>query len=374
MASRAQTARRSNLLRGIVTALVFLVVVVLLMIWLAGGFHRKIDRSPTEASSRSPAQIAQSADSETVPVRVRQIPRVETAVGTVRAVHEATVASKLLAKVMEVNVTAGQRVRKDEVLVRLDDEDLTARLEQAQSAVDAALSVRDQAKIEYDRIERLLEQQAASKLEWDRVQTALKTAEAELQRARQAANEARTVLGYATIAAPIDGLVVDKRVEVGDTVTPGQPLLTLYDPTRMQLVASVRESLTRRLEVGQTIGVNIDTLDHTCEGLVSEIVPEADSASRSFAVKVTGPCPPGVYSGMFGRLLIPLEEESLLVIPTAAVRRVGQLDLVQVIGDGQPDRRAVKLGRTFEDEVEVLSGLREGEHVVIAPRTDGSSR
>lgn len=374
MASRAQTARRSNLLRGIVTALVFLVVVVLLMIWLAGGFHRKIDRSPTEASSRSPAQIAQSADSETVPVRVRQIPRVETAVGTVRAVHEATVASKLLAKVMEVNVTAGQRVRKDEVLVRLDDEDLTARLDQAQSAVDAALSVRDQAKIEYDRIERLLEQQAASKLEWDRVQTVLKTAEAELQRARQAANEARTVLGYATIAAPIDGLVVDKRVEVGDTVTPGQPLLTLYDPTRMQLVASVRESLTRRLEVGQTIGVNIDTLDHTCEGLVSEIVPEADSASRSFAVKVTGPCPPGVYSGMFGRLLIPLEEESLLVIPTAAVRRVGQLDLVQVIGDGQPDRRAVKLGRTFEDEVEVLSGLREGEHVVIAPRTDGSSR
>jgi len=343
-----------------------LVVVVLLLIWLAGGFHRKIDRSPPKHDARASAQADSMGERETVPVRVRQVPRVETAVGTVRAVHETALASKLLAKIMEVNVTAGQAVTKGQILMKLDDEDLVARVQQANATTDAARSARDQAKIEYDRIKALIEKEAASKIEWDRVQSALKSAEAELQRADQTVKEATTVLGYCTIRSPMDGVVVDKRVEVGDTASPGQVLLKLFDPTRMQLVASVRESLTRRLKVGQTIGVRIDTLEHTCDGRISEIVPEAEAASRSFSVKVTGPCPPGVYSGMFGRILIPLDVESILVIPQTAVEQVGQLQLVGVVEEGQLRRRAVKLGRVFDDEVEVLSGLREGEMVVKA--------
>ena len=371
MARRKHAFLTMKVLGGILTGLVFLVVVVLLMVWLAGGFHRKIDRSPSQsqAASRPPSESV--AGAETAQVLLRQVPRVEQAVGTVRAVHESAVAAKLLAKIMEVNITAGQAVHKGDVLIRLDDEDLGARVEQAQSSASAARSARDQAKIEYDRIKQLMEQAAASKIEWDRVQSALKTAEAELQRAEQAVNESKTVLGYATIRAPIDGVVIDKRVEVGDTATPGQILLTLYDPTRMQLVASVRESLTRRLQVGQTIGVNIETIGHTCEGRVSESVPEAEAASRTFLVKVTGPCPPGVYTGMFGRLLIPLDDESVLVIPRSAVEQVGQLELVKVVEHDRLRRRAIKLGRLFGDEVEVLSGLREGERVVVQQQQDG---
>ena len=365
MARRKHTFLSTKVVRGILTGLIFLVVVVLLMVWLAGGFHRKIDRSSSQSHAASSPTIELPTDAATAQVRLMQVPRVEQAVGTVRAVHESAVAAKLLAKIMEVNITAGQAVSKGDVLVRLDDEDLAARVEQAQSSASGARSARDQAKIEYDRIKQLIEQAAASKIEWDRVQSALKTAEAELQRAEQAVNESKTVLGYATIRAPIDGVVIDKRVEVGDTATPGQILLTLYDPTRMQLVASVRESLTRRLQVGQTIGVSIETIGHTCEGRVSEIVPEAEAASRTFLVKVTGPCPPGVYTGMFGRLLIPLDDEFVLVIPRSAVEQVGQLELVKVVEDNRLRRRAVKLGRLFGDEVEVLSGLREGERVTV---------
>lgn len=356
-----------KVLRVVLTGLVFLVVAVLMMIWLAGGFHRKIDSSASSRQAASRLARAPAEGTETAPVRLRQVPRLEQAVGTVRAVHESSVAAKLLAKITEVNVTAGQEVRKGDVLIRLDDEDLVARVEQAQSSARAARSTRDQAQIEHDRIKHLVEQAAASEIEWDRAQSALKTAEAELQRAEQAVNESETVLGYATIRAPIDGVVIDKNVEVGDTATPGQILLTLYDPTRMQLVASVRESLTRRLQVGQTISVNIDTIGHPCEGRVSEIVPEAEAASRTFEVKVTGPCPPGVYSGMFGRLLIPLDDESVLVIPRSAVEHIGQLELVEVVEADRLRRRAVKLGRLFGDEVEVLSGLREGERVVVRP-------
>lgn len=351
-------------LRGIGIAATFTAAVVLMLLWLAGTFHPKVRGDGQAPGARSEDGRA-LGDANLAPVQRIRVPRVETAVGTIRGVHEVSVAAKLLARVVELNAAAGQRVQTGDVLARLDDAEWSARLQQAQAGADAARAARDQAKIEFDRVRRLHEQQAAAAIELERAQTTFKAAEAELQRALQTEREARASLEHATIRAPIDGVVIDKRVESGDTVNPGQVLLTLYDPGRMQLVASVRESLTRRLEVGGTIGVTIDALDLKCQGLVSEIVPEAEAQSRSFLVKVTGPCPPGVYSGMFGRLLIPLDEEEVLVAPRAAVRRVGQLEIVDVAEGPWRRRRAVQLGRDFGDNVEVLSGLREGERLVL---------
>jgi hypothetical protein len=120
--------------------------------------------------------------------------------------------------------------------------------------------------------------------------------------------------------------------------------------------------------------VHIEGLKKQCTGTISEIVPEAQSASRAFQVKVIGPCPPGIYAGMFGRIQIPLKEEELvLVIPRRAVRQVGQLELVEVVEQGQTIRRAIRTGRTVGEDVEVLSGLREAEEVV-APRRAGSTQ
>jgi RND family efflux transporter MFP subunit len=347
----------------------FTVVVVVLLMALAGVFHPKIGEGKQPAAEALARPVG---DARLVEARLIRVPRTEAAVGTIRAVHETAVASKLLAKVVEVNVQAGQPVQADEVLVRLDDEDLQARLEQAEAAVTAARADRDQAEVEFNRVRGLAEQNVAAPIEFERAQTALKAARATLEHAEQARREAQTILRYATIRSPITGIVVDKRVEVGDMVTPGQILLTLYDPTRMQLVASVRESLTQRLAVGQSINVRVDALDKTCAGQISEIVPEAEAASRSFQVKVTGPCPAGIYSGMFGRLLIPLDEEEVLVIPRAAVRHVGQLDIVDVVvASRDPDapltlqRRVVQLGRSFEQDVEVLAGLRPGEQAAL---------
>lgn len=352
---------------GIVIGLAFTAVVVLLLLWLAGVFEPKISSSPHTTPAVAGRQLD---DAVLVPVRLVRVPATEPAVGTIRAVHEAAVASKLLAKIIEINVQAGQIVKKGEILVRLDDQDLAARLKQAEAAVSVAEATRDQARVEFERVDGLFQQDNATKIEWERAQTALETAEAQVVQAQQSQHEAATILAYASIQSPMDGKVVDKLVEAGDTISPGQPLLTLYDHTHMQLVARVRESLTRRLEVGQSIGVEIDALDLACYGRISEIVPEAETASRTFSVKVTGPCPEGVYSGMFGRLLIPLDDEEVLLIPHAAVRRVGQLDLVDVAEEAGRllRRRVVQLGRAFDDEIEVLAGLRVGEQVAL-PRT-----
>ncbi len=367
MTTQAHMAARggaASTLRAILVALAFTVVVVLLLLWLAGFFHHKLDTAGGHGPIERPVGGTPLAT-----VTAVRLPQIELAVGTVRAVHETAIASKLLAKVLAVNVQAGQLVKAGEVLVQLDDADLQAQLRQSAAAVTAAEAALANAQVEFDRIRQLYEQSNETKSAFDRAETTLKMAAAELERARQAHEQARTTLEYATIRSPIDGRVIERRVEVGDMARPGEPLVSLYDPDRMQLVASVRESLSQRLAVGQTIGVRVDALGHTCQGRISEIVPEAESASRTFQVKVTGPCPPGVYSGMFGRLLIPLDEQEVLLIPPAAVRRVGQLDLVDVVEAGAAGpvlrRRVVQVGRTLEGQVEVLAGLRAGEQVAL---------
>jgi RND family efflux transporter MFP subunit len=223
--------------RKIATAIVFGGVTVVLLLWLAGSFHSKIDDTPgIRAAAHARATSGRPIGSaQLVPVRTIRVPISESAVGTIRAVHETALASKLLAKVIAVDVKAGAEVRRDDILVRLDDADLRARLNQAEAAADDAEAKRDQARIEHDRIKMLLDSESASRVEFDRARTALKSAEAELRRAKQARLEAETIVSYALIRSPIDGIAVDKRVEPGDTVTPGQVLVNLYDPTRMQL-------------------------------------------------------------------------------------------------------------------------------------------
>lgn len=366
MRSLALSPPWARALKQVGLGAVFTVIVVVLLLWLAGRFQPKIDavRGSDRAAAGAPVGGA-----ELVEARLIRVPTTESAVGSVQTVHEVSVASKILARAMEVNVQAGQAVKKGDVLVRLDDADLQARRQQARATVDAATAAHHQAKVEAERTTKLFESNNASSLELDRVTTALKSAEAELKRAQQAQEEAAVMLEYAAVRSPMDALVVDKRIAVGDTATPGRVLVTLFDPTRMQLVAGVRESLTHRLQVGQDIGVHIESLGKTCQGQISEIVPEAESGSRSFLVKVTGPCPPGIYPGMFGRLVIPLDDEDLLVIPKAAVRRVGQLDMVDVAEAGVLSRRVVHLGRDVGPSVQVLSGLRAGEKVALHPRS-----
>src|SRR5262249_14599682 len=143
-------------------------------------------------------------------------------------------ASRLLARAVEVNVIAGQRVAKGEVLVRLEDTDLKARLAQAIAGVAQARAGLDQARIEDVGHRAAFEKRACTAIELDRAGNALRGAEAALARAKEAQTEAETVMEYATIRSPIEGTVVDKRVSTGDTVSPGQIVVTLLDPTRMQ--------------------------------------------------------------------------------------------------------------------------------------------
>lgn len=349
-------------LLGLALAVTFTFGIVALMMVLAGVFERKVKMREDRGTVREAPMLA---DRELGIVKKVRLPRQESAIGTIRAVYEAVVASKILARVEEVRVKAGQEVKRGDVLVVLDKADLKSKFEQAMSTETAAKAKYDQAEIELGRAQRLRARQSITQSELDQASTAMKSAKADLERSRQAVEEARIVESYATVRAPMSGRIIDKKVNAGDTVSPGQMLVAMYDPSHMQMVATVRESLALRLQVGQELPARLDTLGYKCRATVSEIVPEAQAESRSFQVKVTGPCPPHVYSGMFGRIFIPLEDEDVLIVPPEAVRRVGQLDEVDVAENESVSRRAVQLGRTLDQGFEVLSGLKEGEKVVL---------
>ncbi|MFO0939372.1 MAG: efflux RND transporter periplasmic adaptor subunit [Pirellulales bacterium] len=334
-------------------------VVVFMLLWVSGTFHRKVPIETTSGNlQKLPTAVAIHE------VKLLNLPRYETAVGTIQAVREASVASKILARVEEVNVIAGQKVAAGESLVRLQNEDLAARLGQAESNRSGAEARQVQARAEFDRAASLLAGRAVSQSEYQAREADLRSASAELERSKQAVEEAKVQLSYATIVAPFDGIIVDKQVKPGDTAVPGQVLFSLYDPTHMQLVAQVRESLALTLKPGQRIMAGLASLGYECEATISEVVPQANSSTHSFAVKVVGPCPPGVYSGMFGRLKLLIGAEDVIVIPKSAIKRVGQLTMVLVAKNSLGELRNVQLGRDIDGRLQVLAGLRAGESVV----------
>lgn len=341
-------------------SLLGLAAIVAILAWLMGAFHEKVP--PGEEGPRM-RPVPEGA--EQMIVRTVETPLTESAVGTVHPVHRVSVGSKILARVRVMHVDkAGVSVDEGSTLVELDDTDLKARKAQAEAGRDAAKAARDQAAVDLKRTKSLYEQKVESKAQLDAAQTRLDTATAEFERESQAVAFAESQLEYTVIKAPIGGVVIDKQVEEGDLVTPGQTLVTLYDPGRMQLVARVRERLAMGLEVGKEVAVTIPALDLDCHGVVSEIVPEAEATTRVFEVRVTGPCPPGIYAGMYGRLLVPIGTRREMRIPDAAVKRVGQMETVYVVQEGGLLRRFVQTGRRQGDTVEVLAGLRDGETIL----------
>jgi multidrug efflux pump subunit AcrA (membrane-fusion protein) len=120
------------------------------------------------------------------------------------------------------------------------------------------------------------------------------------------------------------------------------------------------------MKFDQKIDVRIDAIGQTLPGTVREIVPQADPRTRTLLVKIASPPQPGLVSGQFGKLAVPTGTYQAMVIPARAVRQVGQLHLVDVVDDqGVPRRRFVTLGRPHDDLVEVLSGLKPAEQIVI---------
>ncbi len=336
-------------------------LLVLVIAWLGGAFEEKIPPStPTVKQTplaNQPTDIVHEVTKEYI----------EEAIGTLKAASRTVISAKVLATIEEITVSAGDQVNKGDVLIRLNRQDVEARLKQAEQALIAARATRKEAETSYERIKRLREKGVVSQSELDTAARYLEVSRAEELRAEQAVNEAAVNLSYTTIKAPKSGRIVDRLAEPGDTSRPGEPILVLYDASSLRLEAPVLEQLAVKLKRGDQLKVYIDALDREVTSTIDEIVPQADAPSRSFLVKASIPKSDDLFEGMFGRLRIPAGKRRHLCLATDAIHRVGQLEFVDVVtDDGHIERRFIQTGRLgMPGRIEVLSGLKAGERVVV---------
>jgi RND family efflux transporter MFP subunit len=282
-------------------------------------------------------------------------------VGTVRSKLRTVIEAKVSGRLLQYLVAPGQFVKADELLAELDVQEIRARREQAKAVLD-------QAQRDLRRQELLIASKATSQQEFDAAAARVKVAEAGL-------NEAETMLGYARVTAPFNGVVTRKLADVGDLAMPGKPLMEIEDPAILRFETDLPESLLDRIKLGATLAVTIPALK-PITATVSEISPVADAVSRTFLVKLDLPDASGLRPGQFGRVAVPVAETQLLLVPREAVLHRGQMEAVFVVRDKRASLRLVKTGKLLGDQLEILSGLEPGDLVVTgntANLTDGQA-
>jgi len=298
-----------------------------------------------------PAEELPTAAVRTLEVRAEGSVGREDAVGTVRPRLRATLEAKVSGRITELRKEPGDRVNKGEVVAILDVEEIRAKLNQARARFS-------QAESERERYERLLDKNAVTRQEYESVL-------ARYEVARASVEEAQSVLAYARVTAPIDGVVTHKLANVGDLASPGRPIYEVADPGSLRLEASVPEALSGFLAIGTLVPVRFASLEEPVTATVSEIAPAADPNSRTLTVKLDLPPVDGLRSGQFGRALIPTGRTEILRLPGNAIFRRGQLEFVFVADAGHARLRLIQTGKRFGDRIEVVSGLEPGEKVIV---------
>ncbi len=317
--------------------------------------------------------------------------------GYVTARRQATVSSKMAGQITEILIEEGMEVTAGQVLARLDSSNLTRslRLAEAQSAaaekaVLEAEAQRAEARLRQDRIRRLVEQRVAGQADLDAVDGEVATLEARIERQRadivtsnRSADVIRQQIEDTVIRAPFDGVITAKNAQTGEMMSPiaggagftRTGVGTIVDMDSREIEVDVNEAYINRVSPGQPVEAILDSYeDWRIPARVIAIIPTADRDRATVRVRIA-------FEELDSRILpdmgvrvsfraTEIEETEApegLLVPAAAVFEDTGRDLVYLFRDGRVQRRAVRLGDAAGDEFYVLSGLVEGDRVVVDP-------
>ncbi len=346
--------------KKIVTAVIALAALILILVWVQGGFHSKVPGGRTILPPKKALPL------KTVKASISRTEGEVTVSGTVVARESARVAARVQGYVVELNVDAGDHVKKGQVLLRLDSKEMVEREAQAKAALESATADLVKARNDFERYKVLFEKQSIAKKDYDDVLAKYDVAQAAEARAKAALDEAKTLLSYTVVTAPFDGIVGEKDVNLGDLATPGHQLLTIYTPSSVELVASVGEQYAPYLKAGTSVTLEVPSISLKETSSIREVVPQREEKTRTITVKAPLTETPGLAPGLYGRLTFNTRPSKAIVIPSEAVKIVGQLETVRVVENGTVKIRHVRSGRKLADgKVEILSGLNPGEEVVV---------
>lgn len=314
--------------------------------------------SSDQSATRAPRAV-QTAVVETTGGGMITVP------ATVAARQSATLAARIPAAVREITRREGETVAAGTVVVRLDDAALRAGLAAAEANVRAAES-------DLARMQSLAKSGAATPRE-------VEEATARAASAQAGRSAVRENLSYAALRSPFSGVLAARRVEVGDVVSPGQPLVEIEGAGGLELRATLSAEDSLGLRPGAEVEARVDGIKEPLRAQVSALSPAGDPSTHRFELRANLPEAEGLRSGVFARLLLPApargSEEESLAVPTAAVFQRGGLTGVFVVAEGGQAGKEIKLARLrwiatgspAGDRVEVRAGLEAGERVVLEP-------
>jgi membrane fusion protein, multidrug efflux system len=293
---------------------------------------------------------------EVQPIARGSIARQVTVSGIVEPVRTVGVNSQLSGAVTSVLVQEGDRVRRGAVLARMDARELVAQLASAEATLEVA-------KAAYERAEQLRERRVITLPEYERERTGYAAARAQV-------DQLRTRVSYATVTAPVDGVVTEKRVESGDVVGNQARLFSVADVSEIVARVGVSELDIVELQQGDRVSITLDAFpNRQLNGRIRRVFPSADPTTRLVPVEVSFDAQSAQLArpGFLARVTFDLATSNdVLLLPVAAVLGAQGSQAVFVVDeDGVATRRAVYTGLTSQGRVEIVSGLTEGEQVVV---------
>ena len=297
---------------------------------------------------------------QTLVLQARAVELTYPAESVVEAVRQATVAAQVAGRIVDMRTDAGRHVKAGETLMRID-----AR--EAAEGVAATQAQQAQAQANFERTRKLFDKKFISA-------AALDKAAADLKSAQAASGQAGAGLSHATVAAPISGIVAQRHVELGEMAALGRPLVTVFDPRGLRVIASVPQYKLSELRGAARAKVEFPESGRWLDAAKIEVLPTLDAKSHTVAVRVYLPATAeGVVPGMAARVHFVSGTAVKLTLPPAAVVRRGEVSAVYVLdAQGAPHLRQVRLGEAVTGgELEVMAGLAAGDKVSLEPVKSG---
>jgi len=345
--------------------------VLMLILTLAGCKNKGTETAQVDRPIISGVQTAQ--------VSLAKVPLFYETTGTVRAKSTVTVAARIMGEITGVKFREGELVKAGQLLLSIDDrqhrQQITAAeaaLSEARQGLATAGEQRQLAELTYQRYSKLFDEKAISGQEIDEIKTRMQVAGLQYEMAGKSVTQAEAGLaqariahGFASVHAPISGMVVKKMAEKGSMASPGVPLLTIAQDAPYHIDVEVDENKANLLREHLPVDVEIPSQTKKFAGEITTIVKAVDPRSRAILVKISLDSS-GLSSGLFARVFLPDGSRHSLVIPPSAVVNRGQLTGAYTVdAHNLVTFRLIRTGGTSKAGVEVLSGLKENERIIV---------
>ena len=293
--------------------------------------------------------------------------------GKIQAKKHANVAARIMGNIIGTNAKIGDRVQAGQLLATISSTDMQAKLAQAEAGIQEAKTGLANIEKDYARINSLFQKNSATQKELDDISAHRDMMKAKVKRAEEMKKEINTMISYAKIKAPFSGTVTEKYADVGDLASPGKPLFTIESNGGFQAEAMIPESQITNVKKGDRVKVLIKSSGQEINGTISELSSSALNTGGQYLTKINLDNKDvkniKLYSGMYINVLLPNKNKSdkggKITVNKNAIVQQGQLTGIYTMsGENTAILRWVRLGKTYGDQVEVLSGLASGESYI----------